>query len=185
HLRIPGEGSRICANCRDGVCQTDAPVFATHSAEVLAEVDRGAIVWVDKTRVRGIRDPRDEALEGVSTALGSSFNLALARVLRAKAVLFVEGDDVKVLRSILRTLGMHSVIDETRLAVIAINGFSNWHRVENFEWLSQEFFDGAVTGFVLLDRDYRTDSQVAAIEKQLQDVGIIAHTISWSPRLSH
>jgi AAA domain, putative AbiEii toxin, Type IV TA system len=153
-------------------------VFATHSTEVLAEVDRSAILWVDKTRTRAIRDPREQAMEKMNSALGSSFNLALARVLRAKGVLFVEGEDVKILRSISKTLGLNSIIDETRLAVVPINGFSNWHRAENFGWLSQEFFVKSVTGFVLLDRDFRTDSQVAAIEKQLQAAGMMAHT--WS-----
>jgi energy-coupling factor transporter ATP-binding protein EcfA2 len=153
-------------------------VLATHSAEVLAEVDRSAILWVDKSRTRAVRDPREQSLEKMNSALGSSFNLALARVLRAKGVLFVEGEDVKVLRSISKTLRMNSIIDETQLAVVPINGFSNWHRAENFGWLSQEFFDRAVAGFVILDRDYRTDSQVALIEGELQSAGIVAHT--WS-----
>ncbi|WP_431896333.1 ATP-dependent nuclease [Micromonospora haikouensis] len=153
-------------------------IFATHSAEVLAEVDRRSILWIDKTRKRAIRNPQNESLEAMSSHLGSSFNLALAKALRARGVLFVEGEDVRLLRSLSATAGYPSITAETRLAVVPIEGFSNWHRAENFGWIAQEFLNSAVSGLLIVDRDYRTGSQVQEIEDRVRKTGIAVHT--WS-----
>jgi hypothetical protein len=56
-----------------------------------------------------------------------------------------------------------------------MEGFSNWVHVEPFQWLVDKFLEGAVRVFVLLDRDYRTDGQIAEIEKKLGAVGVAAH----------
>ncbi|MDT0532625.1 AAA family ATPase [Micromonospora sp. DSM 115977] len=153
-------------------------LFATHSAEVLAEVDRSSILWIDKTRKRAIRNPQSESLEAMSSHLGSSFNLALAKALRARGVLFVEGEDVRLLRSLSATAGMPSITAETRLAVVPIEGFSNWQRAEYFGWIAQEFLNNAVSGLLIVDRDYRTESQVQEIEDRVRQTGITVHT--WS-----
>src|SRR5713101_5465876 len=50
-------------------------VLATHSAEIAAEVGTPAIVWMDRTRVRAVRAPTDDALTQISGSIGSQFNL--------------------------------------------------------------------------------------------------------------
>ncbi|GGO07060.1 hypothetical protein GCM10011574_20220 [Microbispora bryophytorum] len=150
-------------------------VLATHSSEVLAEAPRDAIVWVDKTRSRAIRSPKDESMAGLDAALGSAFNLGLARALRARGVLFIEGKDQKILKLLGRQLGLERIIQETALAVVPINGYSNWNHVEPFKWFADQFLQNAVRSMILLDRDYRTDRQVAAVEGKLKDAGFQAH----------
>ena len=150
-------------------------VVATHSSEVLAEVDGKAIVWIDKSRKNAIRAPRDANLEQMVNALGSAFNLGLARALRAHGVLFVEGKDIQILRLIAKRLGFSEIIQDNKLAVVPIDGYSNWSHTEAFGWLVQDFLEGSVSCLVLLDRDYRTDAQVAAVKKKLSDVGLASH----------
>ncbi|MGW0483078.1 ATP-dependent nuclease [Nonomuraea sp. NPDC003214] len=150
-------------------------VLATHSSEVLAEASRASIIWVDKSRRRAIRSPRDEELPGLDAALGSAFNLGLARALRARGVLFVEGKDLKILKILAGRVGATRMIEEVSLAIIPINGYSNWSHVEPFAWFAKAFFQDSVQAMIILDRDYRTDGQVADVEARLRNAGIKPH----------
>jgi energy-coupling factor transporter ATP-binding protein EcfA2 len=150
-------------------------ITATHSPEMLAEAAADTVVWVDKSRRRGVRRPAPATLEDLSAQIGSNFNLRLATALRARAVLFVEGQDMSVLRRLASTCSANAVAEERGCAVIGMEGFSKWVHVEPFQWLVEKFLEGAVRVFVLLDRDYRTDTQVRDIERKLGAVGVTAH----------
>ena len=80
--------------------------------------------------------------------------------LRSRAVLFVEGDDMKILRNLADAVGATFLRQERGLAVVPLGGFSNWHQVEPFAWLSRDLLGDAVTIFVVLDRDHREDATV-------------------------
>jgi hypothetical protein len=89
--------------------------------------------------------------------------------------LFVEGDDMKVLRNVARAVGAESVRNERGLAVIRLGGFSNWHQVEPFAWLSRELLGNAVKIYVLLDRDYRGEATIAALRDALRGSDVHVH----------
>ncbi|MFE6359851.1 ATP-dependent endonuclease [Streptomyces sp. NPDC057806] len=150
-------------------------VLATHSTEVLTEADPESIVWVDKTRSQAVRAPKDENLTGLHSALGSVFNLAMAKALRAKGVVFVEGKDVRILKLVSKTLGLGRISEETTLAVVPMNGYSKWEHAEAFGWFLREFLGKSVKALVLLDRDYRTDSQVTDVENRFDRAMVQAH----------
>ena len=150
-------------------------ITATHSSEMLAEASSESVVWVDKTRRRAIRRPKPASLEDLSAQIGSSFNLRLATALRARTVVFVEGDDMSIIRELAKTIGADHLAGERNCAVIEIKGFTNWVRVEPFKWFVSDFLDGSVDVFVLLDRDYRADPDVGEVRSTLEAVGIHAH----------
>ena len=149
-------------------CQT---IAASHSAEVLAEASPRSVVWVAKERRRAVRAPSDAMLTELSAAIGSQFNLRLARALRAKAVLFVEGKDVRILRNFARTLGANELVQETNLVTIPLGGYTSWGHVEPFKWLTDNLLEGSVRVMVILDRDYRSDAQVRDVITRLRDIG--------------
>ena len=150
-------------------------ITATHSSEMLAEASSESVVWVDKSRRRAVRRPKPASLEDLSTQIGSSFNLRLATALRARTVVFVEGDDMSIIRELAKTVGADDLARENNCAVIEIKGFSNWVRVEPFKWFVSDFLDDAVDVYVLLDRDYRADADVGQVCSTLQAVGVHAH----------
>ncbi|MXZ68093.1 MAG: AAA family ATPase [Acidimicrobiia bacterium] len=150
-------------------------ITATHSSEMLAEASSESVVWVDKSRRRAVRRPQPASLQDLSTQIGSSFNLRLATALRARTVVFVEGDDMSVLRELAKTVGADDLARENNCAVIEIKGFSNWVQVEPFKWFVSDFLDGSVDVYVLLDRDYRADADVAKVWSALEAVGVHPH----------
>ena len=154
---------------------TAQTITATHSSEMLAEASSESVVWVDKTRSRAIRRPKPASLEDLSAQIGSSFNLRLATALRARTVVFVEGDDMSVIREVAKTMGADHLAGERNCAVIEIKGFTNWVRVEPFKWFVSDFLDDSVDVYVLLDRDYRAEADVDEVRSTLNAVGVHAH----------
>jgi predicted ATP-dependent endonuclease of OLD family len=150
-------------------------ITATHSSEVLVESAPESVTWVDKTRKASVTSPSEAELVSLSASLGTRFNIRLARALRAKVVLFVEGDDVKTLRHQARTVGALRVATETGIAVIPLRGFDNWAHVEPFSWMSEQLLEGAVEVFVVLDRDYRAESECRAVKDKLARLGVHCH----------
>jgi len=153
-------------------------VIASHSTEMMAEAPPESVVWVDRTRQRAVRSPAGVALEQLSTAIGSQFNLRLARVLRAQVALFVEGKDVGLLRILAEKIGAPAFVSETNLAVVPMEGATNWRRLEGFTWLVEQMLQRAVKGYVLLDRDYHSDDAASELVASLNRAGLKVHI--WS-----
>jgi len=104
-------------------------LMATHSSEVIAEAPAEAIVWASRNRRASVRSPKPAVRAELHRTLGSGFNMDLARTLKARAVVFVEGTDMKVLRLLAVTLGASNLAVESRVATISLEGFDRWDRV--------------------------------------------------------
>lgn len=150
-------------------------ILATHAPEIVGEASKDAVVWVDRTRRRSRRAGEPLVLQKLNAVLGSGFNLGLARALRSRVALFVEGEDMKVLRNLARAVGAENVRNERGLAVIRLGGFSNWHQVEPFAWLSRDLLGNAVKIHVLLDRDYREAATIEQLRDALKGSDIHVH----------
>jgi len=150
-------------------------VLATHSSEVIAEAPTDAVVWASRTRRRSVRSPKPAVLAELHKTLGSGFNMDLARTLKARAVVFVEGSDMKVLRLLAVTLQASNLAVESRVATISLDGFDRWDRVEQFQWLTKDLLGGRVPVYVLLDRDWRVESEVDGVITALHAVSVDAH----------
>lgn len=150
-------------------------VVATHSSEIAAEAEPRLVTLVEKGR-KNARRARDEAtLEQLSSTLGTAFNLRLARALRSRVVLFVEGKDMAVIRRFSQILKLSNIQLEKGITVVKLEGFSRFNHVAPFTWLCDELLPDAIKVHVLLDRDYRGDSAIAQIERDFDEVGISAH----------
>lgn len=125
-----------------------------------------------------MRSPGEEFLGELSDSLGSQFNLRLARALRARVVLFVEGKDMQLLRRLAETVGADRLAAEDGVAVIQLEGFANWDRVPPFSWLINNLLEKSVPVFVVLDRDYRSAAATDEVVRSLKTVGVVPHI--WS-----
>jgi len=150
-------------------------IAASHSPELLAEATPGAVAWISKERRAAVQAPDERLLGALTDAIGSQFNLRLARALRARGVLFVEGDDMSLLRRVAATLGLVELARQTSVVTVSLGGFSNWHQIEPFSWLVQNLLDDAVSVLVILDRDYRTAQQCDALKRRMHDAGVACH----------
>lgn len=150
-------------------------VIATHSTELLAEADGRNAILVDRSRRRGIRPTTEAQHDMLSAMLGTAFNLRIAKALRSRVAVFVEGRDMVVLRHFARRLGLAHVEREEGLSVIPLNGYTGWRHVEAFRWLIEEILPNSLRTFVILDRDYRADRECSAVTDALAAVGVDGH----------
>lgn len=150
-------------------------VLASHSTELIAEADGRSTALIDRTRRRAVR-PRTEAeFETLSAMLGTAFNLRLAKALRSRVAVFVEGHDMAILRQIARRLSLRSLEREDGVTVIPLNGYTGWRNVEPFRWLMEEILPDALQTFVILDRDYRSTGERQRVMDALGAVGVRGH----------
>jgi predicted ATP-dependent endonuclease of OLD family len=150
-------------------------IAATHAQEVIAEAPARDIVWVSKEREQAVNAPDAEVLDELSASLGSGFNLRLARALRARVALFVEGHDMKILRSLAATVGAASVANETGVAVESFGGYTKRASAQAFAWLTGNLLGDSVTCFVVLDSDYRPREVLDEAERELRAAGVVPH----------
>lgn len=150
-------------------------ITATHSPEMLVEAPPESVVWIEKTRRTSKLAPDTAVLNELVTAIGSHFNIRLARALRATTALFVEGDDMTMLRHLAATVGATRVATESGIAVVSLGGYSNWDRVEPFVWLARDLLEESVRILVILDRDYRSAAQCESVRRKFRQVGVYVH----------
>lgn len=150
-------------------------ILASHAPEMASEAAQGTVTWVERSRRSAKRVSDDQGFGNLTNVLGSGFNLAVARALRSRIALFVEGDDMQLIRSLAKRANLNLLAEEKALAVVPIGGFSRWPGVEAFAWLKSEFLGSTVGVRVLLDRDYRSTAEIEAIERQLAIASVDAH----------
>lgn len=148
-------------------------ILASHSPEILGEAQTDHVVWVDRSRRRAVRG--SDGLTLSAETIGSQFNVRIARALRSKVALFVEGKDMKIIRSLAKTVGAEEIAQETGLAVVPLEGFSNRTNVTPFKILVDQFLEGSVEGFVILDRDYRSEEHCRSIMSEFAEIGVGCH----------
>lgn len=150
-------------------------IVATHSPEISAEAPEGALILIDRSQRSGLRPRTEDAAGDHGRALGSSINFALARTLRARLSLFVEGHDLRVLRPMAAACDAQKLASEIGLAVVRLEGITNRTRLAGFAWLNQQLFEGALNGYVLLDRDFRLPALVEDMEEDVRAAGLGVH----------
>ena len=151
-------------------------ILATHAPEIIAESSRESILAIDRSRRHGSRIRDTLALDRLVADLGSAFDLAIARALRSRVTLFVEGQDMKVLRILAETVGARSLARErSQAAVVPLGGYSNWPLIEPFAWMKEHILQDSVKMFVILDRDYRTREDSYDVVDRLGRIDVSAH----------
>lgn len=149
-------------------------ILATHAPEVLSEASKESVVIIDRSKPSSRKVGDERVLAELNDALGSGFNLRLARALRSRVALFVEGKDMAILRNLAATVGAENFAKERGLTVIPMTGFSNRRLASAFGWLNSHLLDEAVKVAVFLDRDYRSEAMVAEVIEEYEPEGVSA-----------
>jgi hypothetical protein len=150
-------------------------VVATHSSEIIAEADPKHVTMIDKGQKRARRAEEGSDLEILSKALGTAFNLRLARALRSRTAVFVEGKDMTILRELAKTLDMSALATERGITVIPLEGYTRSVQVSPFAWLCRSLLPEAIKIFVVLDHDYRPQVLSEKLQADFAAEGITAH----------
>jgi len=151
-------------------------LLATHSTELVGEAERSEVVLVDKTLKSGKRlqsNAHSQALD----VLGSKYSFALTDVLRQRVAILVEGDsDLKYLKAVAKRMSLSSLSGRRVPPVIPLGGHRPGEAVDIARAM-RTVIGADVRVAVVLDRDFRPDEEVTAIERELQHEFDIAHIL--------
>ena len=150
-------------------------IMATHSAEIAAEVDPALVALVDRTASAARRAESTAQLETLGQAIGSGFNLRLAKALHVSNVVLVESRDIRILRLFAHKLGLSKLAAESSSSIIPLGRFTSWEHLPALARLTKELLAGAARITVVVNRDLHTDAQAARLAETLLAAGIHCH----------
>jgi energy-coupling factor transporter ATP-binding protein EcfA2 len=150
-------------------------LLATHSSEIVTEVEPSDIVIVDKTKTSGRRVAGISGVQKALDAIGSIQNVVLAQLARTRRVLFVEGDDFKILRRFAAKLGLGELANAIGLTTVPLGGFPDPAAVRALSAGIEMALGERVAFAGVFDRDYRSQDEVEAVELDLEQVLAYTH----------
>ena len=143
-------------------------LIATHSSEIVAEADANDLLVIDKTQrsAKRVRSP-----EGIQSALGSlgSIHIAMmSAIAQTRRVLYVEGEDFKILRKFAKRLGLNELESGVGIAPFPLGGFPPIQQIKSVTKGVSEAIGGPIIFGGVFDRDYRSDEEIAELLEGLR-----------------
>ncbi len=144
-------------------------ILASHSVEIINESDIEDIIIIDKKHRSGQRLNDSRTIQKVVDLLGSVQNIHLTRLLRNKRALFVEGKDYQILKKLAQKMNFLELSRSEGVTFVPMGGFTEWPIVKHADSLFKIILEENIDSAILLDRDFRCDSEITKINDKLQD----------------
>jgi len=135
-------------------------VLATHSAEIVNEAEHDEVVLINRSHRSGRRVEDIEGLQEALFSIGSGQNIHLARLSKGKKILFLEGQDYRLLKRFAAKCSLRALADEVSITVVPIGGFTQKDKISNAAWTFQKVLRANISIAAVLDRDYRCDEEI-------------------------
>ncbi|HZH14285.1 MAG TPA: AAA family ATPase, partial [Archangium sp.] len=151
-------------------------LLATHSTEIISDADPSELLVINKRNKTAQRMKTTGDVQSALEILGSTQNITLTQLARSRRVLFVEGEDFKILARFAQQLGLRELSAGIDLTVVQVGGFSNWERVQSLAWGIERVLGQSLLLAAVFDRDYRCAEEVAEILGDLKSLKL-AHIL--------
>lgn len=89
-----------------------------------------------------------------------------------KKVIFVEGQDAKLIRSLARNFGLSTLGTDQLSPIFKLGGFTQWRRAQSTVWAFSELLGIELEAECVFDRDYRSEEESAAFEIRMKNAGM-------------
>ena len=142
-------------------------LIATHSSEIVAEADATDILVVDKTQRSAKRIRSPEGIQSTLGSLGSIHTSTMTAIALTRRVLYIEGEDFKILRRFARRLGLIELGAGVGIAPFPLGGFPSIQRIKAVSLGVSESIGGSMLFGGVFDRDFRADEEIDAILERL------------------
>ena len=129
-------------------------IIATHSVEIISEVDPTNVLLVDKNRKLLCYSSDMEAVQSILDDMGEVNNLSLIRLGSARKCIFVEGKDLKLLSRIADIINNKKNEPLDILPHVSVGGFNNLRNAFGAAMLFDKETNGMIKCFGIFDRDY-------------------------------
>jgi predicted ATP-dependent endonuclease of OLD family len=150
-------------------------IVATHSIEIMAEVNPNSILVVDKNSENSQYATDLPGVQNIIDNIGSIQNIGLARLWSSKKLLLVEGKDIQLLKRIQNTLFPKSEEPLDAIPNSKIGGWGGWNLVKGADLVIKNGMKQHIKTYCILDSDYYPESEIEARLKEAKKANINLH----------
>lgn len=147
-------------------------IVATHSIEIMSEVEAENILIIDKKKDKSVFASDFNAVQKVLLNMGSIHNVALARLWSANKMLIVEGKDIDILKRIQNILFKNSSEPLDAIPHLSIGGWGGWSRAVGSKLMLKNAGEESIIIYCILDSDYHTEEEINSRKDEAQKNGI-------------
>ena len=153
-------------------------VTATHSVEIMSEVDARNILVVNRQARQSIFATSIPAVQQVVDSIGGIHNLQLARLWHSRRCLLVEGKDVTFLRIIHDKVYPSSQDSLDTIPNMSIGGWGGWNYAVGSRLLLRNAVGEEVITYCIFDSDYHTQEQIVERYNDAQKRDVELHVLT-------
>ncbi len=135
-------------------------IIATHSIEMMSEVEPSSILVADRRRRKSEFATSLPGVQTIINQIGGVHNIHLARLWSSKKVVFLEGHDLVFLKIFQDKLFPASNEPLDALPNFSIGGWGGWNYVVGSSMLLKGSGGEEITKYCILDRDYHTSDEI-------------------------
>ena len=153
-------------------------ILATHSIEIMSEVDPEAILVVDRENRQAQFTTDVPEMQRVVDQIGGVHNLQLAKLWGARRCLFVEGKDLALLKHFQNRLFPSTVEPIDAIPNLSVGGWGGWQYAVGSSMLLRSSVSREITSYCFFDSDFHTPNQIAERKAEAHREGLNLHI--WS-----
>lgn len=135
-------------------------MIATHSIEIMAEVDPEDILIIDRSKDSSGFAVSLPAVQRVVEGVGSVHNLHLTRLWNSRRFLMVEGDDLGYLRRFQDAIHPNSEVPFDAIPSMQINGWGGWNYAVGSSMFLENAGGEGIIVYCIFDSDYHTAEEL-------------------------
>ncbi|MEZ4771956.1 MAG: ATP-binding protein [Bacteroidia bacterium] len=151
-------------------------ITATHSIEIMSEVDYHNILVIDRRKEKSFLASDFPTIQKVIyNDIGSIHNLELARLWSAKKMLMVEGDDINLLKKFQNKLFPKSEEPLDNIPNMDIGGWGGWPYAIGSKMVLKNAADETIKVFCIFDSDYHIKPDIENRYEEAGKKGIEIH----------
>jgi hypothetical protein len=155
-------------------------ILATHSVEIMSEANPEDILVVDRERRQAQFTTDMPDMQRVVDQIGGVHNLQLARLWGARRCLFVEGEDLSLLKHFQNRLFPDSAEPIDAMPNLSVGGWGGWQYAVGSSMLLRSSVSQQVRSYCIFDSDFHSTRQIAARHAEATEKGLSLHV--WSKK---
>ena len=150
-------------------------IIATHSVEIVADVDPSEILIVDRRRTASRFADSLPAVQQLIERIGGVHNVHLARLWTSRRLLLVEGDDLDYLKAAHDKLFPRSSVPLDDIPHSSIGGWNGWPYALGQSMLAHNALGETVNVYCIFDSDYHTPEEILERQKEAKARNVELH----------
>lgn len=150
-------------------------IVATHSIEIISEVEAANILIIDKQTTKSVFASKVPVVQRILNSIGSIHNLQLTKLWASKKLLLVEGDDVPIFKRLQNIIFPESDEPLDSIPNFDIGGWGGWNYARGSSMLLKETVDDNVLVYCIFDSDFHTSKEILDRKEEATKIGVNIH----------